>query len=401
MARQMTMSAEVILKIKAAQKGIDEFEKKVRGTKKEFTLFGRTMSLDTARITKNLKALSLISGAFLSAILIMSPATRAELFRLKASLISLSLAFDSVLAPAVAGIVDQLEFAIDAFLRLDSNWQEFIITTIALTVAISGLTLAIVALSAAAGPIALVILGLAAGIAAWLVFNDEITSFGENLVTTAGNIRTAMHDALVAINKSVDDFFSQFGLFGEIIGTIVGGALTIFSAFPIVLTEIFTTSMEIVGDFITALTALFRGDFAGIAEALGNVFIRVVNLLIRTINNFFINPLNSALRAIDNFAETVGGDVNVRLKTIGEIPAFQEGGEVRRDGLIFAHREEEVTSKSQARANRRGDGGEDRGTIIIKNTFNIGSVDSKQRIRQIVRDVERASKRSNDRRFKT
>lgn len=398
---KFTMNAEITLKANAAIKAIQSFEKKTRDSKKEFSLFGRIISLDTARMIKNLKALSLISGAFLGAILIMSPQTRAELFRLRASTLELSLAFDQVLAPAVSNIVDKLEIAINAFLQLDSNWQEFIITTIALTVAIAALTLGIIALSAAAGPITLVILGLAAGISAWLIFNDDITEFGINLVNMAGNIRTAVHDALTAINRSVDDFFSQFGLFGEIVGGIIQGAITVFAAFPIVLSEIFTTSMEIVGDFIQAIAALFRGDFVGIAESLGNVFIRVINLLIRTINNFLIAPVNSALRAIDKFAETVGGDVNFRLNTIGEIGSLQEGGEVRRDGLIFAHREEEITTKSQARANRRrGNGG---GGQVVNNfytTLKIGNVDSKKRVREIMRESERMNKRSADRRFK-
>lgn len=395
------ISAEITLKSNNAIKAIQAFEKGAKGSKKEFSLLGRTIALDTKRMGKNLAAMAGILGGLFAIVALQSPHLRAEFKKLAASTLLFNVAIGEILQPTVETFVDGIISLQNKFLGLPPKIQEVIIITGVLTLALVAATVAAGALWAALGPLTLVIAGLAFGIAGWMVYNEDITKFGENLVKTAGNIRQAMQDALTAINKSVDDFFSQFGFFGEIIGGIVGGALTIFEAFPIVLTDIFATSMEIVGNFITALTALFRGDFGGLAEALGNVFLSVINLLIRTLNNFLIGPINKALRAVDKAAEKFGGDVNFRIPTISEVSSFQEGGEVREDGLIFAHRKERMLTVSENRAGGARGGGQG-GTTIINNynTFKIGVVDSKKRIREMMKEGDRMNKRNMDRRFK-
>lgn len=398
---QFTMNAEITLKANAAIRAIQAFEKGAKNSKKEFSLLGRTISLDTKRMGKNLTAMAGILGGLFAIVALQSPHLRAEFKKLAASTLLFNVAIGEILQPTVATFIGSIILLQNKFLGLPPKIQEVIIIAGFLTLALVSATIAATALWAALGPLTLVIAGLALGIAAWMVYNEPITNFGLTLVKTGERISSAMSKALSSINRSVDEFFSRFGLFGEIIGGIIQIAITALAFFPIQLGEVFATSMQIVGDFITALTALFRGDFGGIVDALSNMFIRVFNLGIRTLNNFLIGPLNTAMKMIDDVAETFGGDLNFRMKEIDEIPSKQEGGEIRQDGLIFAHRKERMLTASENRAGGvRGGNQGGQVTIINKNTFTIGSVDSKRRVREIVRDVERAQKRSADRRFK-
>ena len=82
---QFTMNAEITLKANSAIKSIQKFNKETSQGKKEFSLLGRTITLDAGRIKKSLFAMSAIVGGFFGKIFSQSPHVRAEFKRLEAS----------------------------------------------------------------------------------------------------------------------------------------------------------------------------------------------------------------------------------------------------------------------------------------------------------------------------
>ena len=396
---EFTMNAEIILKANSAIKSIKDFEKGSKGSKKEFSLLGRTVSLDGERIKKSIFAMTAILGGFFAKVFSQSPHVRAEFKRLWASTLLLNVAIGEKLAPTVALFVDGIIFLQNAFLALPEPLQEWILLTGLLIIALGLATIAVIALSIAAGPIALAILGIAAVLAALILFAPDIEGFGDTVTNFGLNISSTLVNVRKDIDKTIREFFSQFGTFGVIIGDMVTLIVDAILLIPIFLADMIATGIQMLGDFMKAIGRLFQGDFGGFADALGDMFIRMINLMIRTLNSFLISPLNQAMQLIDDVAEAFGGDLNFRINEIPEI-SRQEGGEVRRDGLIFAHRGEEVATKSQTRANRRGNNGGGQVTINNYNTFKIASVDSKSRIREMMKEADRLNKRSSDRRFK-
>lgn len=399
---QFTMNAEITLKANNAIKAIQNFEKGTKNTKKEFSLLGRTIKLDADRIKKSLQVLGAVSGVFMAGIIAQSPHVRAEFKRLSANVLLLNVAMGEQLAPIIAIVVDALISLINIFLGLSPQMQQWITLTIAIT-AVTVILIGVISLLAVTSlPVILVILGIATAFAFLIAFAPQIQKFGQGITKFALGVSTSLGQMLDFILFAIVEFTDQFGVLGNVIGAFVALIVGMFIAIPIALVDAVTTAVQIIGDLFDIIGALFQGDFGGVLEGIGNIFIRIVNLIIRTLNNFLIKPINAALKAVDKAAEKFGGDVNFRVPTISEVSSFQEGGEIRQDGLIFAHRKERMLTKSENRAGGFG-GGSQGGTTIINNynTFKIGSVDSKRRIQQIVRDVERASKRSNDRRFKT
>ncbi len=397
---EFTMNAEITLKANAAIKAIQNFEKGAKGSKKEFSLLGRTIKLDAGRIKKSIFAMTAVLGGFFGKIFKQSPHIRAEFKRLEASTLLFNVALGEKLAPTVAIFVDGIIFLQQAFLSLPDPMQEWLLLTGLITVAIGILTLAVLALMIAISPITLAILGVSLAIAALIVFAPDIEGFGQTITDFGKNISSTLVDVRHDIDKTIREFFSQFGTFGVIIGDMVTLIVDAILLIPIFLADMIATGIQMLGDFMKAIGRLFQGDFGGFADALGDMFIRMINLMIRTLNSFLISPLNQAMRLIDDVAEAFGGDLNFRINEIPEI-SRQEGGEVRRDGLIFAHRGEEVATKSQTRANRRGNNGGGQVTINNYNTFKIASVDSKSRIREMMKEADRLNKRNMDRRFKT
>lgn len=398
---QFSLNAEITLKANDAIRAIQAFERGARNSKKEFSLFGRTITLDTKRMVKNLATMGAILGGIFAVVASQSPHLRAEFKRLAASTLLFNVAIGEILQPTIERLVDGIIFLQEKFLGLPPRIQEVIIIAGFLALALTVASIAAIALWTALGPITLAIIGVSIAIAALLVFAPEIEAFGK----TVSDMGLIISESLIAFTRNVDttisDFFGQFGKFGAIIGDIVSLIVDFILIIPLTVIDMAATVIQIFGDLMTAIGALFQGDFGGVVEALGNMFIRVINMFVRMINRMLIGPLNKALRLIDDVAESFGGDLNFRIPEVSEVASLQEGGEIRQDGLIFAHRKERILTASENRAGGRG--GNQGGTTIINNynSFKIGSVDSKKRIREMMRESDRVNKRNMDRRFKT
>ena len=416
---QFKMNAEITLKANDAIKAIQNFEKGAKGSKKEFSLLGRTIALDTKRIGKNLATMTIIAGSFFAKVISQSPHLRAEFKRLQASTLLFNVALGEKLQPTVEFLVDAIIFLQQVFLTLPEPIQEVIIITGFLTLVMTSAALSVMALNVALGPITIVIIGIAFAIAAiivvWQRWDDIMKAAKDNTLLFMGalyllaipfgliilpilliialiknwgnNINTLKGlflDLLVGIGLAV----AQIGLFFIDVWNGAGSALDGF--------------IDGVWIAIHGLVNGLKGIFHGIVDPIVDAFVWVVNKAIWAYN---------AIPGVDNISYIGGGGGGLTAAQQGNIvdtSAFSEtgsgnaeGGQIFKDGLIFAHRGEEVTTKSQTRANHRNGGTSGGMTIINKNTFNIGSVDNKSRIRQIVRDVNRAQKRDNDRRFKT
>ncbi len=398
---QFTMNAQIILKAQDANKSIDKFKKNTKKAKTEFSLFGRVIALDTARMRKGLMGATAIVGGLYAGILAQSPDVRAEFKKLGAEIFLLNVGLGKELQPALAMVVEGLTYLIRAFLELPPNIQAVVAITIFLTTILVFATVAAMALWAALGPISIAILLLAAAFAILFVYRKDIEDFGNAVLDAGVKMTSALYDGIDAIDRSIENFFSKFGIFGDIIGTFVRLIVRLFLIIPVASDDAFATVIQMIGEFIAGIGKLFQGDIPGFVDSMLNMLIRPLNFFIRLINAFLIDPLNMVIELFDKIAKKFGGGISFRIPDIPEISTFQEGGDMMRDGIIFAHRDETIMRKSEARQIRAERGGGGRSAVVNNyNTFNVGSVDSRSRVLEIAKEVDKMNKRSADRRFK-
>ncbi len=409
------ISAEITLKANAAIRAIQAFEKGTKNTKKEFSLLGRTISLDTKRIKKNMMAMAAIGGAFFAGIMRQSPHVRAEFKRLEAATLLFNVALGEELQPIIALIVDGIIALQEKFLALDPDIRTIIVTTGFLSLVLIAATFAAIGLWTALGPITLAIIGIAFVFAllftawdkGWIDMSGTVDWFANTFGGTI-DIIVGIFDSLVIIIGTVIGLLVS--LFGPLIRVAIAGlefALSgILLAFDLIigvidlvlaaLISLFTWDMTALEDAWKRFSDAIGDDLRSIAKAFMNVIYSIVNVFIDAYNA--IPGVNNISRL--GSSEASNNTVSIE-STVGAGGGRAEGGEIFQDGLIFAHRKERILTKSENRAGG-GRGGSQGGTTIINNynTFKIGSVDSKKRIREMMKEADRLNKRSSDRRFK-
>ncbi len=279
------INAEITLKANAAIKSIQSFEKGAKDSKKEFSLLGRTISLDTKRMAKNLGAMALIAGGLFAGILSQSPHLRAEFKRLQASTLLFNVALGEKLQPTVAFLVDAIIFLLDAFLSLPDPIQEVIIITGFLTLVLTVAAGAAIGLWAALGPITVVILGIAFAIAAiivvWQRWDDIMKAAKDNtLLFTAAIFLLAIPLGLVII--PILAIITVIKNWGVIMGWIGGIFTTILDniAQETGILILWDLALKGFNFFIDSV----RVGIVGMISGLKNMF----NLILGPIINWFI-----------------------------------------------------------------------------------------------------------------
>ncbi len=449
------LSAEIEMQAAQALREIDKVKKGTKGTKREFNLLGRSITLDTKRISAGLKSITGVSGAMFAAIAIASPSMRAAFKQMELAAYEMSIAIGEALAPMIEDtLVPAINSLRDWILSLPVPIQEFIGLTIALTFALGLLALAFLAVSAAGLPIALAILGLGISIAAVIIlvtrfddvmgllknawddasdslrilmiilglitlpltgpiliiagailvfkeFRDEINKVGEFLTGLGegfASFSDIVSDAIGSVFDKIDSVIDKLGIFGDLIAIplaiIEGAFVTAVDAIGLI--------PSIIGEVIIAIGQLLQGDIVGFAEALGNVFIDVFNVVITALNENFIDVLNAGIKLLDSALKIVGGGIGWRMPRIPELERteFAEGGTLPRTGFFFGHKDEEVMRPVEARQFRQQSTSRSGGnTFIFHNTFKIGSVSNRSQMLAFSREIAAREKQEMNRRF--
>ncbi len=423
---QFVMNAQISLKANNAIKAIQKFNKETKESKKEFSILGRTISLDTKRMAKNLGAMALIAGGFFAKVISQSPHLRVEFKRLAASTLLFNVALGEKLQPTVATMVDWMISLQDKFLALPDSIQEVILITGILTGALTLATLAALGLWTALGPITLTILGISIAVALMITYWDEFVwgiKFGWEVTKIVLGLFLKgiiwLGQEIWKIIQNIIFWFGDLGraiifTFGDMGRAIWDGIVDIKNWFG----DLGSSIVDIWDDAMKGAGAQWDAFKDSIMDGI-NWIIDGLEGLFTSISDFFTDIFDTILSGFGTVMGALGlggGDNEEAAMRIYEdvtgttitpeqreemFGGAAEGRDINQDGLIFAHRDERITTKSEARANRRQRGeGANGNTYNYYNTYKIGSVDSKKRIRELLQAVERSSKRSNDRRLK-
>ncbi len=449
------LSAEIEMQAAQALREIDKVNKATQNTKREFNLLGRTITLDTKRISQGLALITATSGAMFAAIAIASPSMRAAFKQMELSALQMSIAIGEELAPVLEDtLVPAFDSLLYVILGLPPYMLEFIGLVIGLTVFLGLLAGALLAVSVAGLPLTLAIVGLAVSIAAIIVivtrfdeimgdlksawddasdslrilmivlglvtlpltgpiliiagailifkeFKDEISGVG-SFLTTLGegfvSFKGVIDKAIDSIFDKIDGVINKLGIFGDAIAIplaiIEGAFVTAVDAIGLIPT--------IIGEVIIAIGQLLQGDIVGFAQALGNIFVDVFNVIISALNENFIDVLNAGIKLLDSALKIVGGGIGWRMPNIPELERteFGEGGTLPRTGWFFGHKEEEVMRPVEARQFRQQRTSTSGGnTFIFNNTYKIGSVNSRSQMLALARESAAMQKNEMDRRF--
>ena len=217
-----------------------------------------------------------------------------SLEKLKSSIDVLVTSLGEALAPTIQQVADKIQEVVDWFNSLDSSQQEQI-AQIALLVAALGPVLAIggrlisglgsivsmagsvssflgtigVSLGAALGPILLVVAGIGALVAAFVALYNTNDEFKAKVDATWNEIRVLISGIIMEIQDLVGEFMVALHAFWEEHGATITQVLQ--AAF-VVISNIVTTYLTYVKDFIKVVTAIIHGDWQGAWEAIKNLF---------------------------------------------------------------------------------------------------------------------------------
>ena len=217
-----------------------------------------------------------------------------SLEKLKSSIDVLVTSLGEALAPTIQQVADKIQEVVDWFNSLDSSQQEQI-AQIAMLVAALGPVLAIggrlisglgsivsmagsissflgtigVSLGAALGPILLVVAGIGALVAAFVALYNTNDEFKAKVDATWNEIRVLIGGIIMEIQDLVGEFMVALHAFWEEHGATITQVLQ--AAF-VVISNIVTTYLTYVKDFIKVVTAIIHGDWQGAWEAIKNLF---------------------------------------------------------------------------------------------------------------------------------
>lgn len=217
-----------------------------------------------------------------------------SLEKLKSSIDVLVTSLGEALAPTIQQVADKIQSVVDWFNSLDSSQQEQI-AQIAMLVAAIGPVLAIggrlisglgsivsmagsvssflgtigVSLGAALGPILLVVAGIGALVAAFVALYNTNDEFKAKVDATWNEIRVLIGGIIMEIQDLVGEFMVALHAFWEEHGATITQVLQ--AAF-VVISNIVTTYLTYVKDFIKVVTAIIHGDWQGAWEAIKNLF---------------------------------------------------------------------------------------------------------------------------------
>lgn len=259
---------------------------------------------------------------------------KGSLEAMKGSLETVGIQIGTILLPPLRALVDMLSSAFDVFLDLDKGTQTFIVAMLAgvaalllvvagiakLIIFINSVKVAFVALRAAAipawlaalGPIALVIVAVAAVIAIIVLlwkksetFRDIVTGVWKAIKSAASavanwfkgpfvNFFTGAWDAIKNGLSAIGDFFSEvWNGITDVVSTVVNVIKTIITTYFNIYKTIFTTVLNVIKGIWSAVW----GTFGGVLTAMFNLIVAIIKLGWTIVKGVFLLYL-MALKAI-------------------------------------------------------------------------------------------------------
>lgn len=248
------------LGVAKATQAVGKFQTKVGDMSKQI---GPQME----KLTKKMGKFGLIVGGVFTALIASSPLLRARMEILSLRINELTRVFGDALAPAIEFVTDLVEALTDWFFSLDQPVQDAIVFGSTFVIVLGLLALAFAALSVAMSPVTLVILALAA-VAAILFLAWETNFLG---------IRDLVAAVFAAIGAIFDGIGNVIKEWGKAIGRVIDNVIAVF---------------EGIVDFVKAV---FSGNLEGAIEAIQKIFETVFKNIVEII----MWPLNALKALID------------------------------------------------------------------------------------------------------
>lgn len=428
------LDAEIRVKADQSLREIDKFKNSLKGSKKEFSLFGKTIALDSRRIAAGIALIHGIASKMFASIVASSPSVRAAFKEMEISVFEMSLSIGEDLAPVIEDtLVPAFEALRTLILNLDPEVRQFIGILILTTLAVTALAIAVAVLTFVGAPILIAIIAIAAALAI-LIFMWQNNTLGVRDLANAfvKDILPNLKLLALAFKLLFVQLKELFRLLSPILIVIIAVAFIALKTSINAATQVLIIIIAVIIVLVAILNVLLRGitalviaakDFFNImVEDLGITeekwlklletiklfveqakikfsgfleFIKIIFNAIEDTINKALGPVRELIRllkeAID-LGDITGGIKETVSDIIGQIPGFAEGGEVERTGIIFAHKGEQVLRPVEARQFRAG-GGSGGGGVTFNNTFNIGTVQGSRDIHKIIQAVERSQKR--------
>ncbi len=367
------LTAAVKLAMDKAVTEVKKLQGRLKGVADSLGLLSKKGTLDTKKLTSSLAFLGATAGAAFAAIVSASPSMRMAFFEMKVAVNQLWMSIGEELAPIIQDILIPAIKAISEWVQnLSPEMKQWIGLTIGITVAITGVVAIIMVLNAVSLPLIAVIVGIAAAIAfiilLWRNWNDIIAGAIDWWKEASSWLKgLAVVIAIVAMPITV------------MIGLIVG-VIAVFKNWGNIL--------EWIGGIAETVGSFFTNMFSGIGKAIVGVASIFWNVLV-SIFEIFLNPWNKLIDKMIDWKIT-GPKMDTflgRLKIT--LPRAHGGTTVTgtQDQLFRLKPRERVRTEVQEQGLQqrlRGGNGGFGGNI----TINVASVDSRERVNELVRLVK-------------
>lgn len=254
------------LAVKISSTGLPKTIQGIVLFQKRFTQLQKKIGPLLKKLTARFKKFGLIAGGMFASLIAASPLLRARMEILSLRVQELVRVFGDALGPVIEGVTDLVKLATDAWNSLPEPLQNAILFGVQVVAVLGLLALAWVAVSIAMSPVTLAILAIVAAMALiYLIFTEDLLG-----------IRTSIENVIGAITGIFEGFLSFIAnIFSLNISGALQGIVKIFqSAFDLIIAIIMTpiTAIQKVIDFFLGFE--FIADMIAAGQAIVDAFIK-------------------------------------------------------------------------------------------------------------------------------
>ena len=321
----------LLVKLKGV--GIAKVSKQLSGFQSQFSKMSKKMKPALKGLQKGWLKMGAVAGLALWRLTEASPRLRAQMQLLNLQTNKLLREFGDELAPVIRTVADAVGNLVKWFKSLPEPIQEAVKFGAVLAITVGLLAGAFAALSLAASPVTLTILAIAAaGALLYLAFE-----------TNFGGIRDITERVFGRISELIGKIMGLFGglqgsvgetgdVFSRVFGVIETIANTVFENIASYIENVITTLEGI----INFLTAIFKGDWQGALDAIGDILESVWG----TFEAVILLPLTFLQGLIKGLTgkDIIGDMLKAGKKLIaafleGALKAIEDAGELIKDVL--------------------------------------------------------------------